>query len=307
MQFEAVAGITAVIAIIIFYIAYRMLASSGWVMGWIQGNLGLVLLLLAGLLALAVMDIRTYRPMFNDVPIGTFSLHTLSPGSYKFRLVDSKGVERSYNFSGDQYYLLANQLRWSTRFAGMGMGHGYRIQNLAIDLPAEDVKIPLLGSGYVDVWSLFRRYVPGGFVVSAEAVHTLPRRVVDGAMYELVPDGSEILIVPVNQVAKQAESLVPPVLPEVQVMPEMAQPPAVAAPLAAAPVPELVMPAPVVIPETPKSVPVAVPAKTDAPSNQGNIIRSPQVQAPEIPGAHLQATPATVIEKPTPTQGGAKP
>src|SRR5690606_4823656 len=244
-----------------------------WVMGWIRGNLGLALLLLAGALALAVMDIRSYRPMFDNIPIATLSLHTLGSGSHQLRLVNHKGIEQSYPLAGDEYQLVINQFRWATRFSGMGMGHGYRIDHLAVFSGAKKIKsdVPVSSSEYLDVWGFFHRYFPQDFFLSATTVSTLPRKVVDGGMYELVPDAFDINIVPLNQVAKEAELLAnveEVVVPEA--MPEVSTPePAVSE---------------VITPE-------ATPPVSDVP---------PEEKAPkqlEMPGAHIQATPATIIEK----------
>lgn len=312
LQFELVAAFVGFLTLIILYIAYRLLSSSGWVMGWIQGNLGLALLLSTGVLVLAVMDIRTYQPMFNNVAIGTLSLHTLGPGKHQIRLVNSKGVEQSYSFSGDQYQLEINQLQWGIRFTGMGLGHGYRIRDLLIKGTDDGASssVVISRSDYVDVWAFIHDYLPQGLLVSPTVVKTLPRSVVDGAMYELIPDGLDIQVVPLNQIAKEAE----------QAGVHVASPVSAAVP--ESPVTESMPAASGISPDavnlthaaqssdsknTPPKMETVAPASEIPPAQdkastvtQGKIIRVPPPnKVEELPGAHLQATPATVIDKST--------
>lgn len=278
MQFEFLAIATGIVALLLLFIAYRLLATSRWVMGWIQGNAGLGLLLLTGLLALAIVDIRSYRPMFDNSPIATISLHTLGPGSHQLRLVDSKGIEQGYTLAGDQYQLVISQFRWATRFSGMGMGHGYRVHHLVAIENDRKTDVPVSAVNYVDVWQFFHRHMPQDFLVSAITIETLPRQFVDGAMYELIPEGFDIAVVPLNQVAKEADALALQnvALPDTGATTEVAAPEAVALP----------------IPEASVTPPVPAPV-TKAP-----VVTAPQPKTETMPGAHIQATPATLIEKP---------
>jgi len=281
LQFEFLAAAVGVFALVFLYVAYRLLASSGWVMGWIQGNAGLALLLLTGVLALAIMDIRTYRPMFDNVPIATLSLHTLGPDSHQLRLVNHKGFEESYPVTGDEYQLVIHQFKWATRFSGMGLGHGYRVDHLVNINSASGAKtnVTVSSSDHVDVWRFFHNKLSPEFLISAHTIETLPRKVIDGGMYELIPDAFDINVVALNQVAKEAD--------------------AVEVPAVEAPAPALDV-APVI-----ETVPaVTVPAPATAPAPKAPVINAPVVKAPEkpkvdeMPGAHIQATPATMIEKP---------
>lgn len=281
LQFEFLAVAVGIFTLVILYLAYRALASSGWVMGWIQGNLGLALLLFTGVLVLAIMDIRTYRPMFDNIPIATLSLHTLEPGKHQLRLVNNKGIEQSYPIAGDEYQLVVNQFRWATRFSGMGMGHGYRVDHLvAIDSSSGiKTKVPVSSSDYLDVWRFFHNHLTQDFFIAASTVETLPHKVVDGGMYELIPDAFDINISALNQVAKEADTVL---APDAGVP---AEAPAAEAPLA------VVGPAVVEVPATQTKPVATVPAPVT--------VSPPKAKTEEIPGAHIQATPATLIEKPT--------
>lgn len=298
MQFEYVAAAIAVLLLALLYLAYRFLATSGWVMGWIQGNLGMGLLLLCGLLALAIMDIRSYQPMFDDRPIGTVSVHTLGPGSHQLRYVNNKGIEQSYLIAGDRYSINIRQFRWGVRYVGMGMGHGYRLDHVVAASAdgAKKEQVPIASSDKIDVWRFYRNHLSSGFLFSAEEVETVPRTVVDGAMYELTPQAFDINLVPLNQVAKDAEAGTVSVAAPAEALLAPASPVDSAVPASGA-VPA-VQPTATSPPATAEKSPVAEAPVPESSVSQGKIIRTPPVKTEEMPGAHLQATPATVIEKP---------
>ena len=82
MQFDVIAAIIGATGLLAFLVGFKLLASSSWVLGWLRGNIGIACLVLTGVIATSVMDVRTYRPMFTDKAIATLTFRQKSPGEY---------------------------------------------------------------------------------------------------------------------------------------------------------------------------------------------------------------------------------
>lgn len=209
MQFHGIAAVFAVVAILCLLAGYKLLSSSSWIGGWLRGNIGIFCILLTGLFALCVLDVRSYKPMFDEKTVATLSLREISSGQYEARIVDAMGVESRYSVAGDSWYLSANQFRWSKRLS-LGMGHGYRfnkiigVSNKTTNAEAGDVMSP---SPYFDIWKVIDSYFPNNFLVSTAVVITIPEPLADAAMYEVIPSGSDLIVKPMNEFAKRAQAL----------------------------------------------------------------------------------------------------
>jgi len=208
MQFEAVAAVVAVIAIIFLFAGYKLLASSEWLGGWLRGNIGIFCVLLTGALVLCVIDVRTYMPMFDDKTVATLSLRETTPKHFEVRLVDALGVENRYSIDGDSWVLTANQFRWSKRLS-LGLGHGYRFTTLEglYEKPPGgiDSEATLSHSRYLDVWKFLNEHAPSNFLFSTSTMATPPQPLADAAMYEVVPLGFDLVVKPLNELAKRAQ------------------------------------------------------------------------------------------------------
>jgi hypothetical protein len=207
MQFDGIAAIFAVIAVLCLLAGYKLLASSSWIVGWLCGNLGMICVLLTGFLGLCVIDIRSYKPMFDDKTIATLSFRETSRQHYEVRIVDALGIENRYSIAGDAWYISGNQFRWSKRLS-LGMGHGYRFQTIIgsyTKTNGTDTRDTLQGSRYFDVWKFMNSNAPSNFLVSTATIVTEPQPLADAAMYEVVPSGFDLVVKPLNEFAKRAQ------------------------------------------------------------------------------------------------------
>lgn len=208
LQFEIVAAIIALAALLIFYVAYKLLASKNWILGWIRGTSGMLLVLLTAAIVMFIIDVRTYRPMFDDRTIATVNISRLSEGEFQLRMVDADGIESRYPVSGERWSLVINQYKWSTRMIGIGLGHGYRMNKL-LELDINDKKIselPLSHSEYIDSWKWVSENIPHDFFISADIVKPKSLPLVDGGIYEIIPSANNIFIKPVNDIAIKANA-----------------------------------------------------------------------------------------------------
>jgi len=210
MQFDGIAAVFAIVALLCLLIGYKLLSSSSWIGGWLRGNIGIICVLLTGFFALCVVDVRSYKPMFDEKTVATLSFREISPHHYEARIVDAMGIESRYLIEGDFWYLRANQFKWSKRMS-LGMGHGYRFTTITgqydKNAGAESSDV-ISQSHYFDLWKYISGHFANNFLVSADAVVTLKQPLADAAMYEVVPSGYELIVKPLNEFAKRAQIVV---------------------------------------------------------------------------------------------------
>lgn len=209
LQFEIIGLLIALVALLVFFIAYKLLANKGWILGWIRGTSGMLLVLLTGAIVVFILDIRTYRPMFDGHTIATVNISELSPGQFQARIVDVDGIESRYSLSGKRWAIKINQYKWSTRFVGLGLGHGYRFRSLVAldDTEKQLAEIQLSRPEHTDSWLWVNKNLPPEFFISATLVRPKSMVLVNGAIYEVVPLASNILVKPVNDIASNADAL----------------------------------------------------------------------------------------------------
>lgn len=207
-QFEIIGILIALAALLVFFIAYKLLANKGWVLGWLRGTCGMLLVLLTGAIVVFMLDIRTYRPMFDEHTIATINVVELSQGQFQLRIVDVDGIETRYGINGSRWAILINQYKWSTRFVGLGLGHGYRFRSL-IGLDEMDrqlAEVELSRPEHTDSWQWVNQNLPSDFFISAALVKSKPMKLASGAIYEVIPLANNILIKPVNDIAINANT-----------------------------------------------------------------------------------------------------
>jgi hypothetical protein len=206
MQFEGVAAVFALLALVLLFASYKILANPVWLHGWLRGNVGMLCAFLTLVMALCVVDVRSYKPMFDGKPVATISLRQVSPQYYEVRLVDALGTETRYQLSGDRWFLTARLFQWSQRLS-LGLGYGYRFSSLhgeyaKKDYASSEAVIPAPAS--VDVWEFLDRHAPDNFLVSTHEATTVPQPLFDGAEYEVIPLGLDLEVRPYNELTKHA-------------------------------------------------------------------------------------------------------
>jgi hypothetical protein len=297
-EFEIIAALVGLLALILFYVSFRILVGTSWLFGWLAGNLGIIFLLASGVLILLVLDIRSYQPMLEQKAVSTFSLTALSPQRYQLRLVDSKGGESAYDFEGDSYHLAINEFKWSPLFAEMGLDHGYRITSLISTRHQNKAVLttPVSEPAYLDSWDMIRRFFPAEFFVQAEQELTDELPVVDGGIYEIFSDGYEINIRPLNRIARQAQ------VPATQAI-ETAPGQTLEQDVEQSMEQHLQQPErnEIVVDETsttdvPEKEEENIAEVSDPDQDLTTVDQATPVKKNESPGAHLQATPAELIE-----------
>ena len=105
MQYDGLAVGVALLALLALLVAARILWRSDWLLGWLRGSAGLLLLALAGLIALVANDVRSYQPLPEGKPLVTLSFQALGPQRYQVSLLQG-AEERLITLEGDLWQLV---------------------------------------------------------------------------------------------------------------------------------------------------------------------------------------------------------
>jgi hypothetical protein len=210
MQYDGLAWVTALLAVLAILVAARILFSRHWFLGWLRGTCGLAFLLLAGLLGLVAYDLYSYKPLPQDKPLVTLSFKADGP-RYQVSLMED-GRERSVTVEGDLWQLDVRLLQWKGLAALIGLQPGYRLERLsgrflAIEQQsqAQHGPVALAKSPYgIDLWRWLRlgRHDLFMFEPQAQRITYLP--IVDAAVYSVSLTSTGLLAQPMNQAAEQA-------------------------------------------------------------------------------------------------------
>ncbi len=211
MQYDGLAVGVALLALLALLVAARVLWRSDWLLGWLRGTAGLLLLALAGLIGLVANDVRSYQPLPADKPLVTLSFQALGPQRYQVSLLQG-AEERLITLEGDLWQLDARLLQWKGLAGLIGLQPGYRLEQLsgrflAIEQQdaAQFTRVALSESLYgIDLWRWLRAGQHDLFLLDAEArrVNYLP--MADGAVYSVSLTPAGLLAQPMTQAADQA-------------------------------------------------------------------------------------------------------
>ncbi|MHA6493197.1 hypothetical protein ACX0MV_08110 [Pseudomonas borbori] len=210
MQYDGLAWAIALLAVLVVFVAARILFNSSWFLGWLRGTFGLVFLALAGLIGLVAYDLYSYSPLPEDKPIVTLSFQ--GDGSrYQVNILEGNH-ERTVTLEGDLWQLDARVLQWKGLAALIGLEPGYRLETLsgrflAIEQQAlaQHGRVALAQSPYgVDLWRWLRLSQRDLFLFDPQAQRVTYLPMADDAVFSVSLTPTGLLAQPMNQAAKQA-------------------------------------------------------------------------------------------------------
>jgi len=211
MQYLGLAIVIALLAVIVLLVALRLLLGGHWLMGWLRGTCGFLVLLFAGLIGLVGYDVSTYAALPDKKPLVTVSFHAQGPQRYEVSL-EQGNETRTVMLEGDLWQLDLHLLRWKSLAELIGLESGYRLERLSGRyLAVEQQNIArhgrvvlsenLLGADIWDALQLERRDLR---FLEPQVLRVEYMPIADGAAYavELAPTG--LLAKPVNAAATEA-------------------------------------------------------------------------------------------------------
>lgn len=212
MVYTALAGLVLVVALIVVLFAGRLLFKSNWLLGWLRGMLGLLLLGSSAVLALSAVDFYSYRQLSTEETIASISFTKLESQHFKVSLVDSSGVEQTHDLRGDLWQLDARFIKWNKSLAGLGLTPGYRLDRLSgryYSLEEEhsaERTVHSLGNSksVLDVWAWLQQCCRNQSFIDASYGSATYLPMADGALFAVNLSGTGLLARPLNDRAKAA-------------------------------------------------------------------------------------------------------
>jgi len=210
MQYDGLAWVIALLAVLAVFIAARILFNSHWFLGWLRGTFGIAFLALAGLIGLVAYDLYSYTPLPQDKPLATLSFQA-DGARYRVGILEG-GHERTVTLEGDLWQLDARVLQWKGLAALIGLEPGYRLERLsgrflAIEqqalAPRAGVALAQSPSG-VDLWRWLRLGSHDLFMFDPQAFRVTYLPMADDAVFSVSLTPTGLLAQPMNQAAKQA-------------------------------------------------------------------------------------------------------
>lgn len=211
MQYLGLAIVIALLAVIVLLVALRLLLGGSWLMGWLRGTCGFVVLALAGLIGLIGYDISTYASLPGEQPLVTLTFQAQGPQRYEVRLDQGKET-RTAMLEGDLWQLDLHMLRWKSLAELIGLESGYRLERLSGRyLAVEQQNLARYGRVAlsekplgVDIWQSLELGQRDMHLVDAQMLRVDYMPIADGAVYtvELAPTG--LIAKPANAAATEA-------------------------------------------------------------------------------------------------------
>lgn len=211
MQYLGLAIVIALLAVIVLLVALRLLLGGSWLMGWLRGTCGFVVLALAGLIGLIGYDISTYASLPGEQPLVTLTFQAQGPQRYEVRLDQGKET-RTAMLEGDLWQLDLHMLRWKSLAELIGLESGYRLERLSGRyLAVEQQNLARYGRVElsekplgVDIWQSLELGQRDMHLVDAQMLRVDYMPIADGAAYivELAPTG--LIAKPANAAATEA-------------------------------------------------------------------------------------------------------
>lgn len=212
MFYEGLAVIVTAIGALMLVYSLKLLARTGWFLGWLRGMLGLSLVVSGMVMGAVAFDLLSFQQVVMKKSIATLSFEELLPQNYRAVLVDSQGGEQSFDLKGDQWQLDARILRWPVFLSSLGASPGYRLDrisgryySLEKERNAERTLYSLSESQYgIDVWRLLQQMQNNVNFVDARYGSATYMPMADGALYEVLLSKTGLIAKPLNERAKSA-------------------------------------------------------------------------------------------------------
>jgi len=211
MQYIGLAVVVALLALLSGLVAVRLLVGGHWLLGWLRGTLGMLVLSLAGLVGLVAWDVTTYQPLNDGTPLASLTFQADGHQRYRVQLQEGQST-RFVTLEGDLWQLDLRALHWKGLAALIGLEPGYRLERLSgryLAVEQQDqARRPYVQLGNsragVDFWAWLHRCECTPLMLDAQLRRVSYLPIADNAVYtvEMTPAG--LLAKPASVAAEQA-------------------------------------------------------------------------------------------------------
>ncbi len=179
--------------------------------GLFHGISALVMFLIAAVLFLVTLNLRTYQRLTEEAPAGEIQFAKLGAHQYNGVLTYPDGEVAYFPLSGDEWQIDARILKWTAAANLVGFDTAFRLErvsgrysNIDDERSQPHTVYELHPPGEIDLWALvhdYHRWLPWFDALYGSATY-LP--MADGALYDIKATPSGLLARPLNQAARNA-------------------------------------------------------------------------------------------------------
>lgn len=209
MLYPILAGVIVFLAVVLAFYALRMLFRRNWLLGWLRGMAGLLLVVIAVLLAFIALDLNHYRQLQAEQAIATLSFEKQGDQYYQVTVVDADGNEQQFELMGDLWQLDARLLKWHDSLSRLGFSTGYRLDRLSgryLSLQDEQQRPRTVHaldnpSELIDSWLWLRQYGRSLGLLDADYGSATYLPMTDGALFAVNLGNTGLIARPLNRPA----------------------------------------------------------------------------------------------------------
>ena len=107
-----------------------ILLRQKWVLQWLKGTAGLLLLLLAGYMSVFALNLYGYKEYAQEVSVATVSFRESGEQSFIATVTRTDGSAEDFRLKGDQWQLDARVIKWKMPFSLLGLKPGYQLDRI---------------------------------------------------------------------------------------------------------------------------------------------------------------------------------
>ena len=199
-------------SLIFVLLGATVLLRQRWLLQWLKGTAGILLVVAAVYLSLFALNIYGYKEYAQEVPVATVSFRQSGDQSFIATVTRTDGSAEDFRLKGDQWQLDARIIKWRLPFSLLGLKPGYQLDRISgryyalEDERSRDRTVYSLHREPVgiDVWQMAN----DGWSILVDARYGsaayLP--IADGALFEVNAGATGLVARPMNGAAQQAIS-----------------------------------------------------------------------------------------------------
>jgi hypothetical protein len=210
MGFDSAPMLIFGFCLVIVIVGSLILLRTQWLMQWLKGSAGLLLIGLAVYFSLFALNLFSYHQLSRESAMATISFRQLGPQSFVATLSQPGNDSVDYQIDGDLWQLDARIIRWKGVFALLGFQPGYQFDGIhGRYLTLEDQqskaasvhRISHRAIGF-DAWQSARD--GWSMMIEAQRGSATFLPMADGAIYEVLLSSTGLSGRPLNEAAQKA-------------------------------------------------------------------------------------------------------
>ena len=211
MTLNALIAIFGLTGLLFLVTAIRRLRLRHVSSGFLHGISAVVFFLIAALLLLLAINLRTYQQLTAETPAGELQFAKVAAHKYNGVLTYPDGEVAYFPLSGDEWQVDARILKWTPIANLMGFDTAFRLERISGRYASIDDERSQPRTVYelhppaaIDLWQLvhsYHRWLPWFDALYGSATY-LP--MADGALYDIKASPSGLVARPLNQAARNA-------------------------------------------------------------------------------------------------------